>query len=218
LLCAIPYTGWLVGYFVSARMLWRVPWMLPIGLICFLLLKELFIIVGNKLSAKFQLTKSYPSILNVCIPVVCILLVGYFSEFVYPYEWLSSKSQLIDYRNSLTRLANLGNYLEARIDQPSRFIAPSELMNYLPGISSKSKVVLMRNISWTPYPINLNDIKEIFSENDGISMQQRVQILEKYNIQYILTEDTLIKDYYIHNSNVFSAQNFDDYWIIKFGK
>jgi hypothetical protein len=32
-LCAIPFTGWLVGFFVSARMLWRSPWLFPIGLV-----------------------------------------------------------------------------------------------------------------------------------------------------------------------------------------
>jgi hypothetical protein len=32
LICAIPYTGWLIGYLVSARLLWRAPWLFPIGI------------------------------------------------------------------------------------------------------------------------------------------------------------------------------------------
>jgi hypothetical protein len=54
LLCGIPYTGWLVGYFVSAGMLWRSPWLLPIGLIGIVLFAELLNFFLQKGSASVQ--------------------------------------------------------------------------------------------------------------------------------------------------------------------
>lgn len=216
ILCAIPYTGWLVGYFVTARMLWRAPWLLPIGLISFVLLKELFDRIELRLPVGAR--AGVKSILYTGIPIACLVLVAWFSEFVYPYQWLSTQEQLDDYRNSLSRLSKLGNYLEGHIEQPSRFLAPIDLMNYLPGLSSKSKVVLLRNAAWAPYPVDVNEISEIFSDNPEISMNRRTQILDKYGVRYVLMEDADLKDYYADNHSLFSAEVFDDFWILKYRK
>ncbi len=43
-------------------------------------------------------------------------------------------------------------------------------MKYLPGLSSKSAIVLMRNTAWASYPVDVNEIANIFfkrSRNDS---------------------------------------------------
>jgi hypothetical protein len=214
LLCAIPYTGWLVGYFVSARMLWRVPWMLPMGLISIMLLEEFSNWIKEKISTRIQ--SGERNVFHSWIPVVCMILVAWFSEFVYPYQWLSTKEQLDDYRNRLSSLSELGNYIENHIDRQSRFIAPFELMNYLPGLSSKSKVVLMRNTAWAPYPIDVNEIADVFTNDPSIPIEQRVETLDKYNVHYILSDDSTLKNYYVRNRSLSDVKALDNYWILRF--
>jgi hypothetical protein len=147
-----------------------------------------------------------------------MILVAWFSEFVYQYQWLSTKEQLDDYRNRLVSLSELGDYIENHIDQQSRFLAPIELMNYLPGLSSKSKVILMRNTAWAPYPIDINEIADVFTNDPGITIEKRVEIVNKYNVHYILSDDASLKDYYVHKLNMPVAQVFDSYWILGFEK
>jgi hypothetical protein len=215
LLCAIPYTGWLVGYFVSARMLWRVPWMLPIGLITFSLLKELFKKVQHYLPSGLADGFISTQKLNLSIVAICLLLVFYYSELVYQYQGQSTKTQLDGYRNQLSQLSELGNYLESHIERPSRFIAPSELMNYLPGISSKSKVVVFRVREWTPYPVDTNEIGIIFSNSSAVSAQERMHALAKYKIQYILVDQPLLEKYYASLPQFFELQYTGRYWLFK---
>jgi hypothetical protein len=217
LLSAIPYTGWLLGYFVSARMLWRTPWLLPIGLISFFLLRELSSAAGKYISTHPQFRIKPKDVLHLLVPVACLILMTGLSEFIYQYQGLQ-KGYLEDYRDHLRMLAELGYYIDSHVDEPARFVARPGLMPYLPGLSAKAKVVVFRLKEWAPYPIDENEISSLISRDPSISMEQRIQILEKYNIQYILGEDAILKDYYISSPNLFSAQNMSYYWLVKFNK
>jgi hypothetical protein len=216
LLCAIPYTGWLVGYFVSARMLWRVPWMLPTGLIAFILLRELFDGLAYVFSKYHRILLQGEHVLLTSLTLLCLVLTGFYSEFVYQYQGQSTTAQLEGYRDHLSRLAELGYFLESETEEPVRFAAPAELMNYLPGISSKSKAVIFRNKDWTPYPIDEEEINNLFSHDFSISMDQRIQVLEKYQIQYVLVEQPSIGKYYAGYPKYFELQYIDGYWLFKY--
>jgi hypothetical protein len=215
LLCGIPYTGWLVGYFVSAGMLWRSPWLLPMGLIGVTLFREALKLVINKVSfAHTADSISGWSILSLT-SLVCILLITHFS--IPKYEPTSSPlSGLNSYRNELARLAALGNYLENNIEQPSVFVAPLEVMNYLPGLSSKAKVVFFRTDAFTAHSVDMEEIGSILSQDVSIPVNQRMNILRNYRINYILSEDDALREYYAHHTKFFHVQNFDDFWIIEF--
>jgi hypothetical protein len=213
LLCAIPYTGWLVGYFVSARMLWRSPWLLPIGLICFVLVREIFRMIKSRISANIPLP--IKELLYTWIPVASLILVAGLHEFYFQHQWMS-KEKLERYRNRLIGFAELGHFIDDNVEQPGRFVARPGLMNYLPGLSAKSKVVLFRIEEWTPYPIDKNEIDSLVSSDPSISLEQRTLILDRYNVQYILTDNPAVQEYYVRNPDAFSAQNFDGYWLIKY--
>jgi hypothetical protein len=116
----------------------------------------------------------------------------------------------------LENLAALGIYLENNIEQPSMFVAPLELMNYLPGLSSKSKVVFFRSSAFTPHPIDIEKIGLILSQDASIPIKQRMNILRRYHIQYILIEDHSLSDYYAGYTEFFNAQKINNFWIIEF--
>ncbi len=70
---AIPYTGWLLGYFVSARMLWRIPWMLPSWIDQFHSAAGVTRYIDNRF---FQI---YPSKAPEKTPFVCLTINNMFN-------------------------------------------------------------------------------------------------------------------------------------------
>src|SRR6185436_11263099 len=80
MLCAIPYTGWLMGYFVSARMLWRSPWLFPIGLVGVNLMADIINIVLSKVTIVFQREASTQKAIFASVLVISILSISYSSS------------------------------------------------------------------------------------------------------------------------------------------
>ncbi|HEX6032952.1 MAG TPA: DUF6077 domain-containing protein, partial [Anaerolineales bacterium] len=157
LLCGIPYTGWLVGYFVSSGMLWRSPWLVPIGLIGIVLLVELFKFVMQKRSFLVQLPKFSERVILIPALAICIFLTSYF----FLQRYITGLPAIPDAnikKSRLENLASLGVYLEKNLEQPSIFVASTELMNNLPGLSSKSKVVYFRSEHFTPHDVDMQKI------------------------------------------------------------
>jgi hypothetical protein len=219
ILCAIPYTGWLVGYAVSPRMLWRAPWLLPIGLIGAVLLAEFLKFILHKITVHTQLEISAERPTFAILLTISVILIGYFSAYVYTRKW-QSLARLDTYRTRLEGLSSLGNYLENNIGSSAVFVAPPTLMDYLPGLSSKSKVAFFRSDEQThayvPDAMSMDKINLIFSQDSSILMQQRVKLLARNHIQYILLQDESLKDYYASYSQFFNVQKFDSFWILEF--
>ncbi len=228
LLSAIPYTGWILGYFVSARMLWRAPWLLPIGLIGMTLLNEFLLLVLHKISIKALSKPSVKRAVYTSIVGICSIVLIFFSVHVYKVEW-KTLTERDTYKNTLENLSVLGNYLEVNIDQPSIFLAAAQssnflpglftqsLMDYLPGISSKSKVVSFR-FNPVPYPVDMDKLSLIFSLDATITFNQRINILRKNHIQYVLIDNRSLMVYYASKPQFFDIQNIENYWILKIRK
>jgi hypothetical protein len=224
LLAFIPYTGWLVGYFVSARMLWRTPWMLPAGLISAILITEAFKLTLRKIPVDVLSKISAERASLAATVVACLFSIGYFSTHAYKAEW-QALAGLENYRNTLARLAAVGNYLENNLERPSTFVAPAQasniipdlfsqsMMDYLPGLSSKSKVVSFRNYP-SPYPVDMDKINLVFSPDETVTIKQRVNILKRHHIQYVLVDNWPLKDYYANHPQFFDIQNVEGYWIL----
>jgi hypothetical protein len=224
LLCAIPYTGWLVGKFVSARMLWRAPWLLPIGLSATVLLKEVLVIWKRIIKPK----KSLDGIPMGITLMICSVLIIHHSLIPYVKKW-EYLPDLPRYKSKLLILSGLGDYLETNIEETSRFVATKELSGFLPGLSSKSKVTYFRNDKRTPNPPNMNAVRSLLSiDDDDVSLEQRFDFLVSYDVQYMLINDVLVKDYYndypeyfvVQKYNtypeIFDVQGTGDLWIIEF--
>ena len=218
LLSAIPYTGWLVGYFVSARLLIRSSWMLPVGLIGVVLFDEALKYTLHKSSFDVQARISVRQVALGVILTISLVSIGYFYGLrIQSGGWTPlTESKLVGYTDTLATFVTLGNYIENNISSPSIFIAPTGLMNYLPGLSSKSKVVSFRGPQFSRYPISIEKIHLIFSPKGTISIGERKRFLRRYHIQYILVRDSALKDYYAQYSQSFAVQKVDSFWVLKF--
>ena len=225
LLSLIPYTGWLIGYFVSARMLWRAPWLFPIGIAIFALLEEALNLLARSLpKRKFKTSILSPKTSFILSLSIFIISVGYFSVFVYQEDWENASRQS-EYKMNLERLVSLGDYLEENLDKEARFVSPHQMSNpiyglfsqnmeeYLPGLSSKSKVALFRFFP-SPEPVDRNEINKLFIVDSSVTFQEQKHIMYKYQIEYILTDDFTIKGYYENNPSSFSIQEVEGFWII----
>ena len=215
LLCGIPYTGWLLGYFVSAGMLWRSPWLLPIGLIGVVLFTDFATFLSHKLGTNVQSKLFNPQLILGLTSIICIVSVVHFS--VKNYDTMVPALLSLDkYRNKLERLTAIGNYLESNLEKPSVFAARFELMNYLPGLSSKAKVVFFRTTKFTPDSVDRDKIGLVLSTDVSVPMRQRLNILRRYRIQYILIDDPSLKDYYASHTEFFHVQKTNHFWIVEF--
>ena len=217
LLSAIPYTGWLIGYFVSARLLIRASWMLPVGLIGVVLFTESLKYALHKLSFNIQEQISVKQITFGVILIISIVSIGYvYGTYMYERGWQSlTDSKLVQYRSTLTTFVTLGNYIENNISSPSVFVAPIRLTKYLPGLSSKSKVVFFPYSKRRVSPDKLNSV---FSQNTSLSIKQRMNILTKYDVDEILVDDVSLKNYYASYPESFYIQKIGEFWILEIQK
>jgi hypothetical protein len=215
LLSAIPYTGWLVGYFVSARMLWRTPWLFPIGLVGAILIKNMINGILPKMTVKSHRENIARNTTVIAALAVCTTLVIYSSSYQSPTS-SSSLKELHNYRVKLEELAATGNYIETNNEEPSIFLASDEMMNYLPGLSSKAKVVFFRSPIFTPHPVNRSDLREVLSTNEYFPIKRRMKVLSRYDVKYILIEDTSIQKYYAAYPRFFNVKKIGDYWLIEY--
>jgi hypothetical protein len=213
LLCAIPYTGWIIGKFVTARMLWRAPWLLPTGLSAVVLLDEFFNLLGRRIAATAKIPSRHVTFGMVLM--LCSILAIYHSASTYAGKWRLIK-ELPQYKSSLLYFSDIGEQLEAHVKQPSRFAASLELMDYLPGLSPNSKVVFFRNEKRSPNPPNMNQVRIILSSDEEVSFDHRVSIFVRYDIQYIMTDNVSVKDYYNEYLDSFYIQEISDLWLIEF--
>jgi hypothetical protein len=120
------------------------------------------------------------------------------------------------YLTRLTGLASLGDYLEVNIKEPSIFLAPQEIMYYLPGLSSKAKVVLFREKRYNLRPIDEQQLELIFSRKNQASMEQRMEILEQYNVKYILVKDDYLRAFYIKDPHFKNIKDIGNFSIFEF--
>jgi hypothetical protein len=155
------------------------------------------------------------------ILITSLVLTAYFSANVYTKQW-QSLTQLDNYRKNLEGLSALGDFLENNIQTTSIFIANPRLMNYLPGLSSKSDVVLFRTNEYSETfiqePMSVDKINLILSRKSSVSIKTRLSILENNRSGYILVEEQPLKDYYAGYPQFFSVQKFGNFWIFELRK
>jgi hypothetical protein len=110
----------------------------------------------------------------------------------------------------------LGDDLEANIQDPAKFLAPVYMMNHLPGLSSKAKVVFFRRHNFTPYPVDTKELRLVLSPDDQISIGERMQVLRKYGVRYFLVRNIVVEKYFAAYPQFFDVRKFGDYWLFEF--
>ena len=141
--------------------------------------------------------------------------MSYFSIYEYQKKW-HGLERLQEYRMILEERAVLGIQIEANIQQPSIFLASYEMMNYLPGLSSKAKVVYFRSFIYTHHPVDRKKLTLVLSADESFSLKKRMEVLRKYGVQYLLIEDASLKKYYAEYPQYFKIQKVGNAWLIEY--
>lgn len=196
-LAGIPFTGWVLGYFVSAWMLERTTWLYPFGIstIFLLLTFQNKTQLGKQLKAwKVEIHKKiqfeFATIIQASIWMISIVPI----LLVMREQGLPNIARLQSSTQRYQELTLIGNQIDENTLRPVNIVGTDELNDFIPALSWKAKVISYRPED-TSYPYfysekekftRWSDRQAIFSKE--ISPDKRMKIIQKYNIRFILLE------------------------------
>ena len=227
MLAGIPFTGWILGYFVSAWMLERTTWLYPFGI------STIFIILtfrdktnlGNFLNLwRIEIHKKicieFVTLARVSVWMISIMLI----LLVMREQGLPNITRLQSSTRRYQELILIGQHIDESTLHPVNVVGSDEMNDFIPILSWKAKVISYRPED-TSYPYFFTeeekmrrwlDRQAIFSKE--ISPNERMNIIQKYNIRYILIESyrygkvkDLISTYPIN----FKTFSFGRYYLIE---
>ena len=186
-----PFTGWIIGYFLSAYMLERAIWLFPFGLsVVYVLLA-----VRDQINAR-QPRKTFPRISihpNILLSMTAIFAAGIF--FLYMRENnLPDFDKFADKMQRYAGLAAAERELDRRIFDQALVVGSQQINDIVPGVSAKSKIITFRisqpshmhYFSTAEREERISDTKKIFSKS--LSPEEKMHILEKYNIRFLFLQ------------------------------
>jgi len=187
----LPFTGWIIGYFLSAYMLERALWLFPFGLsVVYILLNIRDYIITKQPHKKISWISAHP---NILLSIVAIFATGVFLLYIREnnlpdFEKFTDKMQRYD------GLATAGQELDRRISDFAFVVGSQQLNDLIPGISAKSKILTFRisQASHMQYFSNMereeriSDTKKIFSKSP--SPEEKMLLLEKYDVQFLFLQ------------------------------
>jgi hypothetical protein len=193
LLAVLPFTGWIIGYFLSAWMLERAAWLFPFGLstvYLFLTIKS-YSRDGRRIKPPSS-TDNYFSE-NLAALSTAILSIGLF--LLYMHE-----NNLPDIGKFMTKsqryhdLAVAGQVLDHQISDQAFVIGSPNLNDLIPGLSWKSKLITFRIADPSNMPYyspeerneKISDSERIFSRS--LSADKKMDLLEKHNIRFLFLQ------------------------------
>jgi hypothetical protein len=194
-LAAIPYTGWILGFFADARLISRASWFSPLGLAGALVLRP----VADrwaKSSFAAKMEKNYASKfkngnfwgLMLCILFISPMLLGGFLPHFPNYF------EALDYNR---QIANVGTYIDQNSSAPVTVIA----LNYgdiqmLPGVSANTSIISYReekddnghNFFMSPDEIHhrMYASNTIRSLDATISCAERKSLMDEFDVRYVI--------------------------------
>jgi hypothetical protein len=201
LLALIPYTGWLLGYIVSARMLFRASWFAPLGLGVIAILKVCsdFIIKRISLISKSNNHHLLEKALRMFYSWLPMLGFTFFvlMSLASPSTWrvVNHAPILIPKWDFYRQLADVGDYISRNNSKKVTVITLNDTDNFLPGISAKATPISFREEAKfeVEYFFTDQELEERKNESDiiqsldpSIPLDDRLLIIKKYKVKYIL--------------------------------
>ena len=226
-IAGIPFTGWILGYFVSARMLARTTWLYPfgIGMVFFLIsvrdhtsFKKRSNQWKNFFQKKFERSFFDVPLMLITIFSIVVLVIVMQIQNLPNLERLNVNAQRYQ------EFTHIGNFLNDQIADKAVMIGTEDVNDLIPGIAGKAFVVNFRY----PKPMyayfytqeereeRYIDQQQIFS-ND-VPPEIRLGLIDKYNIEYILLrkgEYRLIKNLVLTYPSKFKQIDIDRYLIFE---
>lgn len=188
LLVAIPYTGWVFGYFTDARLIYRASWFAPLGLGS--------VIVLQSVLSRLKTFKIY-SKRNNLILLFCFL-------FALPVFFFMNLPRIPNFFEILDRNIQLAN-IGSEIDALSKNQVVSIALDYfdtmlLPGVSAETMLISFReekldnghNFYLTEAEIQ----KRIYASGvirslatDEKTNQERCAFINEYNVEFVVVDN-----------------------------
>ena len=216
LLSLIPYTGRLLGYLVSARMLFRASWFAPLGLGVVAILKVCSDFIASSISHVLK-NPNYRWLQKSLTGMYSRLPMWGFTFFVVvglasPSTWrvIDHAPILIPEWNFHRQLADVGDYISKNNSKDVTVITLNDTDNFLPGISATAIPISFReeaNEYVIKYFFTYQELEERKNESDIIQsldplipVCDRISIIKKYQVKYILA-DTWQADQFMNIMN-----------------
>lgn len=193
LLAVIPFTGWIIGYFLSAWMLERAVWLFPFGLSTVYIISTIksYSQPGQDVKA-LSLIDSFLSE-NLAVTATTILSIGLFLLYMHEKS-LPDIEKFISKSQRYQDLAVAGQVLDHQISDQAFVIGSPNLNDLIPGLSWKSKLITFRiadpsNMSYyTPEERDerISDSKRIFSAS--LSSENKMRLIENQHIRFLFLQ------------------------------
>lgn len=193
LLVGIPFTGWIIGYFLSAWMLERALWFFPFGLSTVFLLISLRdqTVFGRRLGLWLQGNKT--STRRTILPFSLLSVAALTIFLLFLRE--NGLPDFESFGNKIRRyedIARVGNYLDRHASTQNVAIGSDVLNDLIPAVSWKSKLITFRTndlsnmLYFPPEEVQqrIADRKTLFSET--ASPDVKLDLLRKYDVQFIV--------------------------------
>jgi hypothetical protein len=207
-LAIIPYTGPLLGYFVSARALNRVAWFAPLGIGLVVIGKTVLELIQTRVRVNTPQSESIVKNIYSRIPLwgfALLLIFGLGSPtMVDVVRSLPDLASLLSFHR---QLGQVGAFISSNNPEPVTIFTLNETDDYLPGISASANPITHRERDLTKghpfqYVFTPQELKE--RENDSrilrsldaeIPQDVRQALFDKYKVKYILADIPQVETY-----------------------
>lgn len=184
ILAWFPFTGWIIGYFLSAYMLERAVWMFPFGIS----LVYTALAIRDHGKAKHLLISP-----NGLLLIVTAIAIGVFALYINENN-LPDLEKFTEKSQRYQGLAAAGQELDRRITDHAIVAGSQQLNDFIPGISSKSKILTFRisqksNMAYfsdAQREARISGVKKLFS--NAPSPEEKMLLLQKYHIRFLLLQ------------------------------
>jgi hypothetical protein len=193
----LPYTGWILGFFVTARVISRASWFSPLGLSGVLVM----LLFRSWLKALHIINDKGRVILvkNLRLTVELIGMGGclVFAAPMLAINLLFHSPSFFANQNYFTQLANVGTYIDEHTDNMVTGIALDyKDTQLLPGVSAHTYLISFReetdyngfNNSFSLDEIHerINASNTIRSLDDTVPPEERCGLMQKFNVRFVL--------------------------------
>ncbi|MBL6961098.1 MAG: hypothetical protein ISR59_08295 [Anaerolineales bacterium] len=204
LFAAFPFTGWILGYFVSARLISRASWFAPLGLGSVLILKTfLFWYRSRRISKNVWVSRLGTRIngtilgLIVCFVFFTPVLVSTFMPLIPAY---------FDVLDHNKQLSQVGAYIDQATTTQVMVIALDYVdIQMLPGVSSHTTLISFREeMDYNGHNnfMPLDEVRErikasniIRSLDQTMDPEERCGLIENFDLRFVLAESNEVDIY-----------------------
>ena len=206
LVATVPYTGWLLGYLVSARMLSRASWFLPLGFSAVLVL--------TTQNDWFKKLNWFPKPLSLwkekegSAPFLGMVLCLLFASPILFITIIPNIPSYFDNLNYYKQLSVIGAYIDENTEAPVMAIGLEYLdTQFLPGVSANARLISFReqNVNPQGFFMSADEIDEriyaskvIRSTDQTYPAEESCFWMEKFHLRFVLVRQENAQSFVNH--------------------